>query len=54
LRWKGRGSAILGDGGECIFNVYEAVVVWNGVFPTIQIDEANSELLVGISLMEGY
>lgn len=54
LRWKRRGRAILGDGSECIFNVYEAVVVWDGVFLTIPVDEANSEPLVGMSLMEGY
>ncbi len=54
LRWKRRGRAILGDGCECIFNVYEAVVVWDGVLLTIPIDEADSEPLVGMSLMEGY
>jgi clan AA aspartic protease len=54
LRWKRRGRAILGDGSECIFNVYEAVVVWDGVLLTIPIDEADSEPLVGMSLMEGY
>ena len=53
LRWKRRGRAILGDGSECIFNVYEVVVVWDGVFPTIPVDEADSEPLVGMSLMEG-
>lgn len=54
LRWKRRGRAILGDGSECVFNVYEAVVVWDGVPLTIPIDEADSEPLVGMSLMEGY
>ena len=54
LRWKRRGRAILGDGSECIFNVYEALLVWDGDLLTIPIDEANSEPLVGMSLMEGY
>jgi predicted aspartyl protease len=54
LRWKRRGRAILGDGSECIFNVYEAVVIWDGDYLTIPIDEADSEPLVGMSLMEGY
>ena len=54
LKWKRRGRAILGDGSECIFNVYEAVVVWDGDHLTIPIDEADSEPLVGMSLMEGY
>jgi clan AA aspartic protease len=54
LRWKRRGRAILGDGSECIFNVYEAVLSWDGVLLAIPIDEADSEPLVGMSLMEGY
>ncbi|MBN3923935.1 clan AA aspartic protease [Nostoc sp. NMS4] len=54
LRWKRRGRAILGDGSECVFNVYEAVLVWDGDILTIPVDEADSEPLVGMSLMEGY
>jgi clan AA aspartic protease len=54
LSWKRRGRAILGDGSECVFNVYEAVVVWDGDVLTIPVDEADSEPLVGMSLMEGY
>jgi clan AA aspartic protease len=54
LSWKRRGRAILGDGSECVFNVYEAVVLWDGDFLTIPVDEADSEPLVGMSLMEGY
>jgi len=54
LTYKRRGRAILGDGSECIFNVYEAIVVWDGNYLTIPIDEADSEPLVGMSLMEGY
>ena len=54
LSWKRRGRAILGDGSECVFNVYEAIVVWDGYLLTIPIDEADSEPLIGMSLMEGY
>ena len=54
LKWKRRGRAILGDGSECIFDVYEAVLVWDKNFLTISIDEADSEPLVSMSLMEGY
>lgn len=54
LKWKRRGRAILGDGSECVFNIYEAVVLWDGVYLTIPIDEADSEPLVGMSLMAGY
>jgi clan AA aspartic protease len=54
LKWKRRGRAILGDGTECVFDVYEAVLVWDENMLTIPIDEADSEPLVGMSLMEGY
>ncbi|MGK7883119.1 MAG: clan AA aspartic protease [Crocosphaera sp.] len=54
LRWKRRGRAILGDGSECIFDVYEAVIIWDGNYLTIPIDEADSDPLVGMLLMEGY
>jgi clan AA aspartic protease len=54
LRWKRRGRAILGEGSQCVFDVYEAVVIWDGVHLTIPIDEADSEPLIGMSLMEGY
>ncbi|MDJ0660281.1 MAG: hypothetical protein QNJ42_12435 [Crocosphaera sp.] len=39
---------------ECIINVYEAVIIWDGSFLTIPIDEADSDPLVGMLLMEGY
>ncbi len=54
LKWKRRGRAILGDGSECVFNIYEAILVWDETILTIPIDEADSEPLVGMSLMEGY
>ena len=54
LKWKRRGRAILGDGSECLFDIYEAVLLWDGEFLKIPLDEADSEPLVGMSLMEGY
>lgn len=54
LTWKRRGRAILGDGSECVFDVYEAVIVWDGTLVTVPIDAADAEPLVGMSLMEGY
>lgn len=54
LKWKRRGRVILGDGSEGVFNVYEAVLVWDGKFLTIPVDEADSDPLIGMSLMEGY
>ena len=30
LRWKSFGRGILADGSECLFDVYEAKIVWDG------------------------
>ncbi|WP_315784860.1 clan AA aspartic protease [Fischerella sp. JS2] len=54
LTWKRRGRAILADGSGTIFDVYEAVIVWDGQLLRIPIDEADSDPLVGMLLMEGY
>lgn len=54
LTWKRRGLAVLADGSRSIFNMYEAIVIWDKQLLTIPIDEADSEPLVGMSLMEGY
>ena len=54
LPWKRRGRATLGDGRECVFDVYEAAVIWDEQLLTIPIDEAETDPLVGMSLMEGY
>lgn len=37
-----------------LFNIYEAILVWDGELLNIAIDEADSEPLVGMSLMNGY
>jgi clan AA aspartic protease len=51
LKWKRRGRAILGDGSECVFNIYEVMIIWDGFLLKIPIDEADSEPLLGMSLM---
>ena len=54
LPWKRRGRATLGDGSECIFDVYQATIIWDEKLLIIPIDEAESEPLLGMSLMKGY
>ena len=54
LPWKRRGRALLGDGSECIFDIYEAVIIWDRQSRVIPIDEAESDPLLGMSLMKGY
>lgn len=54
LSWRERGGAILADGNQALFDVYNATVVWDGQPITIPIDEVDSDSLVGMSLMYGY
>ncbi len=54
LRWQRRGRAILADGSEIVFDIYKATVIWDGQLLTIAVDEADSEPLIGMSLMYGY
>jgi clan AA aspartic protease len=54
LPWQRRGRAILADGSESIFDIYEATILWDGQPVTLPIDEADSYPLIGMSLMDGY
>jgi clan AA aspartic protease len=54
LRWKSIGRGILADGSECLFDVFEANVTWDGKQQRILIDEADTDPLVGMALLAGY
>jgi clan AA aspartic protease len=54
LRWRRRGRALLADGSESIFEIYEATVDWDGELRRIPVDQAETFPLVGMSLLEGY
>jgi clan AA aspartic protease len=54
LTWYMQQEGMLGDGSLCMFNVYEASVVWDGQIRTIEINESEAEPLVGMGLLEGY
>jgi clan AA aspartic protease len=54
LIWKGRDVATLGDGTSCIFEVYIAVVIWDGQYRTIDINESETMPLIGMQLLRGY
>jgi predicted aspartyl protease len=47
-------EAILGDGSLYMFNVYEASVIWDGQVKVIEINESETDPLVGMGLIEGY
>ena len=54
LTWYTSQEGILGDGSLQLFNVYEASIIWDGRVQTIEINEADTDPLVGMGLLEGY
>ncbi len=47
-------EGVLGNGEVHLFDVYESSIIWDGQVKTIEINESNSDPLVGMSLLEGY
>jgi clan AA aspartic protease len=54
LDWQGIGRGTLADGSECLFDVYEAEVLWDGQLRRLLVDEADTDPLVGMALLSGY
>ncbi|HBI42252.1 MAG TPA: clan AA aspartic protease [Planctomycetales bacterium] len=54
LRWRSVDRGLLADGSECLFDVYEAKVVWDGKVRNVLIDEADADPLVGVRLLRGH
>ena len=54
LSWTGIDRGTLGDGSEVTFEVYAAKVIWDGEYRDIPVNEAETDPLVGISLLYGY
>ncbi|MBI2179544.1 MAG: clan AA aspartic protease [Deltaproteobacteria bacterium] len=51
LSWLSRQSGILADGSVDVFDVYVATVMWDGQSRTVEVEAANTEPLVGMSLL---
>ena len=54
LTWTGVDRDTLGDGSEVTFEVYAAKAIWDGEYRNIPINEAETDPLVGMSLLYGY
>ena len=54
LRAYRREEGILGDGSTCVFDVYRGLVIWDGELRRIDINESDTEPLVGMGLLYGY
>jgi clan AA aspartic protease len=52
--WEGRDVATLGDGTFCTFEVYIGIVIWDGQYREIYINESETIPLIGMQLLRGY
>jgi clan AA aspartic protease len=54
LQLYSREEGRLGDGSTCIFDVYSSLVIWDGEYRYIDVNAAETDPLVGMSLLYGY
>jgi clan AA aspartic protease len=54
LHWLTQGQAILANGQLETFDVYRATVIWDGQPLRIMLEAAETDPLVGMTLMYGY
>jgi len=54
LPWTGSDIVTLGDGSETLFDLYTAIVIWDGQYREIYIAESETEPLLGMALLYGY
>jgi clan AA aspartic protease len=53
LPFRGRGSAVLGDGSESEFDIHQATLSWAGQRRLAAIDVAETDPLLGMGLLLG-
>lgn len=54
LPWSYRDRGTLGDGSETLFDIYNGMVIWDGQYREIEINAAETDPLIGMSLLRGY
>ena len=54
LPFRRRGRAILADGNESLFDIYEATVLWDGQLRRVAVDVVDTDSLIGMALLYGY
>jgi clan AA aspartic protease len=48
LPWSASDIVTLGDGSETLFDIYTAMVIWDGQYREIYIAESETEPLIGV------
>ena len=54
LPWRTRGTVILANGSEDQFDIYAAVIRWDGTPRNILVEAANTDPLVGMALLTDH
>ena len=54
IPWQGFDRSTLGDGSECVFSVYEAIIEWDGERKLVRIHLSETEPLIGMELLHGF
>jgi len=54
LPFRRLGRAVLGDGSAVTFDIHEAVILWDGQLRRIPVDAADTDPLLGMSLLFGH
>ena len=54
LPWRTRGTVILANGSEDQFDIYAAVIGWDGTLRNILVEAADTDPLVGMALLTGH
>jgi len=53
LRRRSVGRAVLADGSERSFDIYEALILWRGCMVSVPVADASAEPLLGTNLLYG-
>ena len=54
LTWRRRGRAMLADGNDTLFDIYDARVIWDSAPRRVAVDAVDCDPLVGMALLNGY
>jgi clan AA aspartic protease len=54
LTWRRRGSALLADGNEILFDVHDGAVIWDGRTRRIPVDVAETAPLLGMGMLQAH
>lgn len=54
LVWLGREAGVLADGTVRLFDVYEGTVTWDSQWRTVEVEAADTDPLLGVSLLRGH